>query len=244
MQALRAVSELPSYQTKVQGLDVHYKCLGKGPPVILLHGSGNDWHEWKKNLVALAQSFQVYAPDLPGFGLSQGLGVPLSGSWGASFLKNFMEVLNIDSAHLIGHSLGGLVALSFALDWPVKVKKLVLVASAGLGEVKSVGRVRLFLIRETKRLFGKEKSPKYKKTPGNGWLLLHRLPELTPETTVVWGDWDPYLSVSQAKLAYGLIPHCQLWIFRRCGHAPQRERSKAFNALISGFLKDWHCYGK
>lgn len=238
MQTLRDVSEFPSYQTKVQGLDIHYKCLGKGPTVILLHGSDNDWHEWKKNLVSLAQNFHVYAPDLPGFGLSQAPEMPLSAPWGVSFLKNFMEALNIDSTHLIGHSLGGLLALSFALDSPERVKKLVLVASAGLGEMKSTGQVRLFLTREIKRLFGKEKSSKYQNTSENGWLLIHRLPELAPETAVVWGDWDPYLPVSQAKLAYGLIPHCQLFIFRRCGHAPQRERAEAFNTLVCRFLKD------
>ncbi len=64
-------SEFPSCYATVAGLRIHYKCLGTGPPVLLVHGGGNDWHEWKKNLAFIAQKFQVIALDLPGFGLSQ-----------------------------------------------------------------------------------------------------------------------------------------------------------------------------
>lgn len=130
----------------MQGLDIHYKCLGKGASVILVHGGANDWHEWQKNIAFIARSFRVYAPDLPGFGLSQSPSTPVSLSWAVSFLRDFMDTLGITAAHLIGHSLGGMVALAFALDFPERVNKLVLTDSAGLGEISQEGWLRLFLI--------------------------------------------------------------------------------------------------
>lgn len=127
--------EFPSHWTEVQGLNIHYKCLGKGLPVILIYGNGNDWHEWQENLAFLAPSFHVYAPDMPGFGLSQSPNKPLSPAWSVSVLKDFMEAIGISAAHIIGHSLGGMVTPSFALAFPERVMKLALIDSIGFGKI-------------------------------------------------------------------------------------------------------------
>ena len=222
---------------KIQGLDIHYKCLGSGPPLVMIHGSGNDWHEWQENLTFFARGFRVYAPDMPGFGLSQSPGSPLSPSWSASFLRDFMEATGIEAAHIIGHSLGGIVALYLALSFPDKVMRLVLVDSGGLGEVGRKAQLRLLLIRGVKRIAGKEeRRAKLQKSPKEDWILLSRLRGLQPRTMIVWGERDPYLSSSQAVLAHSLIPNCELPIFPSCGHAPQRERADEFNKLVHEFL--------
>ncbi len=224
-----------SYSTKVQGLDIHYKCLGKGQPIILIHGAANDWHEWEKNLAFLAQSFQVYALDLPGYGQSQPADVPVSPTWSASFLNDFMEALDLPSAHIVGHSMGGMVAMVFALEHPEMVNKLVLVNSGGLGDISRRGWLIFHLARIAKKLLGKEKN-KYLKSTKDDWIFVNRLSEIKPRTMIVWGAKDIYLSASQAKLAHSLIPDCQLQIFPHCGHAPQRERIEEFNKLICQFL--------
>ena len=229
----------PSHRIRVEGLDIHYKCLGTGPTVILLHGNANDWHEWQRNVAFLAQSFCVYALDLPGFGLSESPNTPVSPRWFSSLLRNFMESLSITDTHLVGHSLGGTVTLAFALDFPERVKKVVIVDSGGLGQVSWKWRLLLFLIRGIKRIVGKEKSPKYK-VGGTmeDWFFIHRLHELKPPVMIVWGERDPYLSLSQAKLAQNLIPNCQLHVFPGCRHAPQRECPDEFNKLVYQFLTE------
>ena len=230
--------QFPSYWIKVEGLNIHYKCLGKGPTIILLHGGTDDWRGWRKNLAFLAKNFQVYAVDLPGLGLSKAPDTPVSPSWFSSFLRGFTEALNIKGTHLIGHSLGGTTALAFALDFPGRVKKIVLVDSGALGQISKKGQLLLFLIRGIKRTVGKEKVPKYKMSSKEDWLLTNRLHTLNPPVMLVWGERDPYLPVSQAKLACSLIPNCQLCVFPRCRHAPHRERPDEFNNLVYQFLTE------
>ncbi len=230
--------DIPSRWVEVQGLNIHYKCFGKGAPVILIHGSGNDWHEWQENFAYLAEGFHVYALDMPGFGMSQPLDTPLSLPWSVSFPANFMDMMGIPRAHLIGHSLGGIVALAFALDSPTRLLKLVLIDSAGLGELDIKAHLLLLIIRGVRRLTTKEQCPRFAYTPGTRRLLLNRLQDLRPSIMLVWGQHDPYLPVSQAELAHLLIPDSTLCIFPDCGHAPQRERSEEFNSLICQFLSN------
>ncbi|HEY82484.1 MAG TPA: alpha/beta fold hydrolase [Dehalococcoidia bacterium] len=228
--------QVPSHWIEIKGLKIHFKCLGEGPPVILLHGGGNDWREWRKNLIPLAQGLRIYAPDLPGFGLSDPPLMPVSPSWFSSFLKDFMEAVGVKEAHIIGHSLGGTLAIALALDFPQKVKKVVLIDSAGLGPISGKGRLFLFLLGGLKKVLGKENKPKFKPRSAKEWLLADRLAELRAKVMIVWGENDPYLPTSQAELAHQLIPDSELRIFPRCRHAPHRERSNEFNHLVYQFL--------
>ena len=102
---------IPGYRVTVDGLNIHYKCLGKGLPVVLIHGGGNDWHEWKDNLVSISQNFQVYALDLPGFGLSQPPVALVSRSWSIDFIQHFLDGLGLNSVFMIGHSMGAMLSI-------------------------------------------------------------------------------------------------------------------------------------
>jgi pimeloyl-ACP methyl ester carboxylesterase len=122
----------PGKFVNLDGYSTHYIEIGKGEPVILLHGYFYDSTQWSKNLEALAGKFKVYAPDLWGFGYStrepMDYGYPLY----ASQLLRFMDTLDIKKASLVGQSMGGGTAILFATQHPKRVNKLVLVASGGL----------------------------------------------------------------------------------------------------------------
>jgi pimeloyl-ACP methyl ester carboxylesterase len=228
---------IPSQWLRLKGLDIHYKCLGEGPPVILIHGHGNDWHEWRENIPRIALSRQVYALDMPGFGLSQPYDLPLSVPWSVAFLADFMGLVEIPQASLVGHSLGGLVALSFALRYPERVLKLALVDSAGLGEMDIKARLYLPLLRGLERVISGKKYPRISHMSSQDRSSLARqLPGLKPDTMIIWGRNDRYLHVSHGELAHLLIPNSTLHIFPGCGHAPQRESPEEFNHLICQFL--------
>jgi pimeloyl-ACP methyl ester carboxylesterase len=230
-------TQLAGHWLAVQGLRTHYQTSGEGSAVILLHGGGNDWQEWEESFTVLARHFRVYALDLPGFGLSEPCSHPVSPPWFSLFLRDFMDAAGITHAHVVGHSLGGAIALTFALDFPEKVYKMVLVDSAGLGQVTLSGRLILFLIRAAKRITGKEKDSNFRPGgPIRDWLLADRLPELRPPVMIVWGERDRYYPPSLARLAQSLIPDCELHIFPGCGHAPHRERPDEFNELVCEFL--------
>jgi pyruvate dehydrogenase E2 component (dihydrolipoamide acetyltransferase) len=106
---------------------------GGAETMVLVHGFGGDLDNWLFNINALAGKARVFALDLPGHGQStKRLGEPsLKGL--SSALCGFMDAVGIDSAHLIGHSMGGAVVLRTALDATERVKSLTLVCSTGLG---------------------------------------------------------------------------------------------------------------
>ncbi len=106
----------------------------KGTTVILLHGIGSSVETWTYNISVLAQHHRVYAVDLVGAGRSDKPPATYSLTYLAQFVLGFMDAMSIECASLVGNSLGGGVALQFALNFPQKVEKLVLVNSLGLGK--------------------------------------------------------------------------------------------------------------
>lgn len=116
------------------GRTLRYLKRGQGSDVVLLiHGFGGDLNNWLFNHEALAAQRTVYTLDLPGHGeSSKDVG---SGTLAelAQAVAAFMDAVGIASAHLVGHSLGGAVALALAASEPRRVRSLTLLASAGLG---------------------------------------------------------------------------------------------------------------
>lgn len=119
---------------KVGNLKTRYWALGdRGASVILIHGLGASADIWVHNVGPLAKQHRVYVPDLIGFGRSDRPGPSFSPLDYPRFLDDFMNILNIERASLVGQSLGGGIVLHYALQFPQKVSKLVVVGSAGLG---------------------------------------------------------------------------------------------------------------
>src|SRR5215211_3528259 len=124
--------------TEVGGMPARYLTAGTtGPPLLLLHGVGDNAFDWRWVMPALASTHRVYAPDLPGSG---GSVKPLddtdddySPAFFTRFVAAFLDALGVDHAAVIGNSLGGLVGLRLALAEPQRVTALGLVSSGGLG---------------------------------------------------------------------------------------------------------------
>ena len=119
---------------EVDGLPIRYLAAGEGPPLILLHGAGDNSLDWRWVMPALAATHRVYAPDLPG---SPDSAIPPAAAYSPAFFErfvaSFVDALGIGRAAFVGNSLGGLVALRLALSEPARVGALVLVDGAGLG---------------------------------------------------------------------------------------------------------------
>lgn len=107
--------------------------------VILLHGGGASLDWWAPNLNAIAENHCVYALDLIGSGYSDKPKVSYSFDYLAEFIKDFMDTLDIESAVLVGQSAGGGVALKFAINFPERIEKLILISSVGLDQRMTFG---------------------------------------------------------------------------------------------------------
>ena len=118
---------------EVQGLSTRYLTAGEGPPLLLLHGLGDNALDWRWVIPALAHSYRVYAPDLPGSGGSAKPDTDYSPAFFTRFIAAFLDTLGVERAAVVGNSLGGLIGLRLAMAEPDRVVALGLVSSAGLG---------------------------------------------------------------------------------------------------------------
>lgn len=120
----------------VAGHTIRHLRLGpeEGTPILMIHGFGADLSTWMFNQQALAESRPVYAMDLPGHGGSSKQVDDGSAAALAKTVRDYMDAAGIERAHLVGHSLGGAIAMEIALASPERVTALTLVAPAGLGD--------------------------------------------------------------------------------------------------------------
>jgi pimeloyl-ACP methyl ester carboxylesterase len=120
-------------ETQLHGRRISYLTAGEGPVLVLIHGIASDSEAWRASLPLLARRATVIAPDLPGHGSSgKGPGDYSLGSL-ACMLRDLLVKLGHERATLVGHSLGGGVAMQFAYMYPERTERLVLVSSGGLG---------------------------------------------------------------------------------------------------------------
>jgi pimeloyl-ACP methyl ester carboxylesterase len=117
----------------VHGYRRAFRVAGSGSPLVLVHGIGDSSATWESVLPALARRHLVVAPDLLGHGLSDKPRADYSVAAYANGIRDLLGVLGMERVTLVGHSLGGGVAMQFAYQYPDRVDRLVLVGSGGAG---------------------------------------------------------------------------------------------------------------
>lgn len=116
----------------IHGYRRAYRMVGSGPALLLIHGIGDNSESWRPLMAALGRSYTVVAPDLLGHGSSDKPRADYSVAAFANGMRDLLEVLGIERATVVGHSLGGGVAAQFAYQYPERCERLVLVASGGV----------------------------------------------------------------------------------------------------------------
>jgi pimeloyl-ACP methyl ester carboxylesterase len=105
---------------------------GSGSPLIFIHGLSGCWQNWLENIPYFARGHRIIAVDLPGFGQSEMPIEPISIKGYAQTIDALMTELGIDTAQIVGNSMGGFIGAELAINHPARVERLVLVAAAGL----------------------------------------------------------------------------------------------------------------
>jgi pimeloyl-ACP methyl ester carboxylesterase len=234
---------------KVGPLSVHYEVTGQGPAVVLIHGLSGSGRWWVYNIPALAQHYRVYNVDLVGFGRSRGQRLVLreAGGW----LKEWLQVVGITQAHLVGHSMGGYIATEVAAAFPEMVRRLVLVDALVLPMGPGLMRHALDLVRAARYMSLSFLPVLVGDTLRAGLLtmgravrevlradLSHRLEAVQAKTMVVWGEKDSLLDPALGReLARRLRRACFVCV-EGAGHNPMWDRPQRFNQLLLDFLAD------
>ena len=117
---------------EIDGMQVHYRDEGEGIPIVLIHGTASSLHTWDAWTNSLKNDYRVIRLDMPAFGLTgphpnQDYSIKTY----SGLLDTFLSRLSIDSAYLVGNSLGGGIAWHYTAEHPTKVKKLVLIDPTG-----------------------------------------------------------------------------------------------------------------
>jgi 2-hydroxy-6-oxonona-2,4-dienedioate hydrolase len=121
-----------------QDLQIHYHDAGSGPVVVMLHGSGpgaSGWSNFNRNVEAfVAAGHRVVLPDCPGWNKSDPLVCTSSRSHlNAQVVRDLLDQLGVARAHIVGNSMGGASALAFALEYPERLDRMVIMGGGGLG---------------------------------------------------------------------------------------------------------------
>ncbi|MBI3784646.1 MAG: alpha/beta fold hydrolase [Deltaproteobacteria bacterium] len=117
-------------RVRVSDIELNHEIAGEGTALVLLHGLGGDLHVWDEDVAVFSRHHRVLRPDLRGFGASDKPPGPYSPSKFAADLAALLDHCAIDTAHVLGISMGGVIAQRFALDHPARVRSLVLVSTS------------------------------------------------------------------------------------------------------------------
>jgi pimeloyl-ACP methyl ester carboxylesterase len=251
----------------VRGEDVAYAQEGRLalPPLVLLHGWGASHKCWRHALTAFSPRRRCIAPDLPGFGLSRGCRQGGSIEAYADWMDAFLDALGLDRVALAGHSMGGTIALRYALKRPERVARLVLANPVVHGATALSARTRFLLMPGIRRLaFLLLKGRGFREWLCRDFTCVGPLdPELAADvaaprfstcvsTLKSVRDADlrdaarslrvPTLSIGTdldrvvAPGQHALVEKATCAVLEKTGHLPMVERPAAFNRLVAGFL--------
>lgn len=247
----------------VRGCKLNIRRWGQGAPLLFLHGAqGINGHE--PGLDALAQHFDVIAPDHPGFGRSETSDVVDDVTDLSLFYLDLLDTLKLGSVHVVGHCIGGWLALEMAVTSSARFKSLVLVNSAGI-RVKGVPRGDMFVCSEEdllKLLFAGDGAANWLK----GWRATPELEDIydrnraaaakfswSPRlcnlkldrwlhrvgvaTHIVWGKENRVIPPPYAEALKSLITGSTLAILPSCAHLAHIEQPRMFADQVSQFIQ-------
>jgi pimeloyl-ACP methyl ester carboxylesterase len=126
--------DFAAWSLNLHGHEVIYRTAGSGPPLVIVHGMVNSSKHWRDVALKLAESHTVIVPDLIGHGDSATPRGDYALGAHAAVIRDLLSALGIESASIVGHSLGGGIAMVFFWQFPHKVERLALISSGGLGQ--------------------------------------------------------------------------------------------------------------
>lgn len=263
---LPAQGEMASGSLPVGDKTLAYLEAGEGPAVVIIHGVGGHKEDWQGVAAALAADHRVFAIDMLGFGGSSKTGDDLSMPVQAEAVKALLDANGIDRADLVGNSVGGWVATTFAATYTDRINRLVIIDAAGFKAMfEGTPPVNFDPAdaAEMQKLIDFTINSDVAKTPGlaekafeayvasgekaifDTWgkslFASPRLEELFPKvnapTLVLWGAEDRLFPAALAEVFAAQITGATVQMIPNAGHFPQIDNPEATIAAIAGFLQ-------
>ena len=228
---------------------VHYEVLGRGRPVIFLHGWVGSWRYWISAMQVASTSYRAYALDLWGFGDTAHNALHYSLDQQASLLDRFLSEMGIGKIALIGHGLGGLVGMTFATRFPQSVDRIMAV-SCPLDFQAVNARLRTGTPADLTEWLS-SRAPEATSalsdaSKADAKAIADSLAGLQAENVfakfrssnipclLVYGDKDPAIVTPDGEFSLSTMTH-QVEL-ENSGHFPMLDETSRFNRLLTDFL--------
>lgn len=243
--ARMTITASPASFASVNGIDMYYRVIGKGSPILLIHGGLSDQHVWDAQLPILARNHMVIVADSRGQGRSTRTTEPLTYALMADDYVALLDYLNIDKVDLVGWSDGGIIGIDIAMRYPERLKSLFAQAanvtpegSTGYvlarAEGKPVPELRHYesIDKEIHALWANE--PNYS---------AEDLSKINVRTAIVIGDRDTAITREHTEFIADQIPGSTLVILPDSGHGVPAENPRLYaHAVLKFIAGDEHTY--
>jgi pimeloyl-ACP methyl ester carboxylesterase len=269
---------MPTKYLEVKGYATYYHYVGattlpdvtpdfsRGRKIVFVHAAGSNGHTWHNQLDHLGAAHSPVALDLPGHGRSAGVEGLRSIADYSDFLHAFTDALKIKSAVIVGRSMGGAIAMDYALRFPARVEALVLIATAAkfnIGADRIDGMRAVTMGRAPQAFTTDAYSPKTASTNfeviREGWMeqiktdprvrytdilactevdLREQIARIAKPTLILAGADDQITPVADAELIKSRINGARLQVIADAGHSVSTERPAEVNQAIGSFLAE------
>lgn len=238
-------------QTRIGEFRIQSEHMGSGAPVVLLHGLSGSCRWWRFTTPVLARHYSVHMPELVGFGGSRSAGRQPDVPELAGVMAEWLNVMGLTDIALVGHSMGGQIALHIAAEH-LMPERLVLVNTSGMPREWSLRDAGRFVARALPlRNWG---APTFVPTiavdalrAGPRALLLAArhllsddvtplLPLVTCRTLLIWGELDPIVPLEHGRAMFERIRNARLVVLSDAAHNPMADRPAEFNRVLLEFL--------
>lgn len=243
-----------THRMSLYGYQLHYRVIGTGNPLVLVHGFGVSGHVWQRVLPYLAQHHQVFIVDLPGYGRStyRGTNAPWRLRDMAPLLAIWLREMHLPPVHLMGHSMGGAIAIQLAAHAPELAKSLILVDAAGIPFRSTFPA----LARRSMRSFVQRGNGSYPPALVRDILrprlrlfwhsatqlvdsdFRTELATLTLPTLILWGEYDILVPISLGYELHKALPHATFITLTNSGHRPMLAQPALMSGVILEFLAE------
>jgi len=237
----------------LDGSMVHYEALGRGRPIIFLHGWVGSWRYWINAMQIASTSFRAYALDLYGFGDSMHNPLLYSLDKQTDLLKRFLEEMGIGKVALVGHNLGAVVAFSYLKQWPQSVDRMMAIncpleQSAVSARVRTAAMPELVdwlgvrtpeaasALSDASKVDPQAVSASIAGIQALGANMFADIRDLGVPCLFVHGPNDPAISMPPQETIDSFPNHMHQVTLEGAGHFPMIDNPNQFNRLLTDFL--------
>ena len=230
---------------------IHSVHAGDGSPVVLLHGLSGSHNWWRYTIPALRKRYAVHVPELIGFGRSRRRGRQPGVPEMAVVLSEWLDKMNLQRPHLVGHSMGGQVSVHMVAQG-LDVRTLTLACASGLAREFGIGAVArmvggalpprrwgVFEFMPTMAVDALRAGPRRLLRASFSLLsddVTPLLPKIVCPTLVVWGALDPLVPLAHGERYAQALPNARLVVIADAAHNVMADRPAEFNRVLVDFI--------